>query len=64
MLQSIAKRRGETMASVLRDIIDAYLHAPVRAAEADPFQKVIGIGKGDGSAVAENYEDYLYGEKS
>jgi hypothetical protein len=64
MLRSLARRRGKSLAAVLRDIIDSYLQAPAPTAATDPFQRVIGIGKGDGSAVAENYEDYLYGEKS
>ena len=28
-----------------------------------PVHGVIGIGKGDGSAVAENDADFLYGDK-
>jgi len=63
LLRSLARRNGKTLAAVLREILDAYLHAPAGAAGQDPFRRVIGIGKGDGSAVAENYEDYLYGEE-
>ena len=64
MLKSLARRRGSTLAAVIRDIIKAGLNPSPAAAKSDPFNHVIGIGKGDGSAVAENYEDYLYGEKS
>jgi hypothetical protein len=48
---------------VLRDIVDAHLKAPPATVHGDPFRGVIGIGEGDGTAVAENYENYLYGEK-
>jgi hypothetical protein len=64
MLKSLARRREITLAAVIRDIIKAGINPPPTAAKSDPFSQVIGIGKGDGSAVAENYEDYLYGEKS
>lgn len=64
LLRSLARRKGKSLAAVLRDILDAYLQAPVGTAFQDPFRRVIGIGKGDGSAVAEDYEDYLYGEES
>jgi hypothetical protein len=64
MLRSLARRKGKSLAAILRDIIDFYLQAPAGTAKKDPFHRVIGIGKGDGSAVAENYENYLYGEKS
>jgi hypothetical protein len=64
MLKSIATRKGITLAAVIRDIIKASLNPSPAAAKSDSFNQVIGIGKGDGSAVAENYEDYLYGEKS
>jgi hypothetical protein len=63
LLRSLARRKGRSLAAVLRDILDAYLQAPARATRQDPFRRVIGIGKGDGSRVAENYEDYLYGEE-
>ncbi len=52
------------MAALIREILDDYLCGKASAARRDPLRHAIGIGKGDGSAVAENYEDFLYGEKS
>jgi plasmid stability protein len=63
MLQSRARREGKSLAAIIRDILDAYLCGSRMPVAADPFRRVIGIGKGDGSAVAQNYEDYLYGEE-
>jgi spermidine synthase len=63
LLRSLARRKGKSLAAVLRDILDAYLKAPTGTAHSDPFRRVIGLGEGDGAAVAENYEDYLYGEE-
>jgi hypothetical protein len=51
------------MAALIREILDAYLGGRALTARRDPLHRVIGIGEGDGAAVAENYEDYLYGGK-
>jgi len=62
LLQSLARRQGKSLAGVVRDILNGYFRGAAAAGTQDPFHRVIGIGKGDGSAVAESYEDYLYGE--
>jgi hypothetical protein len=62
LLRSRARRESKSLAAVIRDILDASLEGSAAAAK-DPLRAVIGIGKGDGSAVAENYEDFLYGER-
>ena len=61
MLKTRARREGKTLASVIREILDAHLKGG-KAAE-DPFDAVIGIAEGDGSAVAENHAEYLYGKR-
>ncbi len=61
MLRSRARREGKTMASVIRDILADYLSPKQATGSKDSFTQVIGIGRGDGSPVAENFEDYLYG---
>ena len=62
LLQSRARREGKSMAAVIRGMLDAHLGRGTKSRDA--FSQVIGIGKGDGSAVAENYENYLYAEES
>lgn len=61
MLKTRARREGKTLASVIREILDAHLKG-AKPAE-DPFDAVIGLAKGDGSAVAENHAEYLYGKR-
>lgn len=63
LLRSRARRESKSLAAVIRNILDASLGGSATAPVRDPLRAVIGIGKGDGSAVAENYEDFLYGEK-
>lgn len=64
MLRSRSRREGKSLAAVIREALDAHFGDPAARGAHDPFLKVIGIGKGDGAAVAENYQDYLYGEKN
>jgi hypothetical protein len=63
LLRSRARRESKSLAAVIRNILDASLGGSATTPVRDPLRAVIGIGKGDGSAVAENYEDFLYGEK-
>lgn len=63
ILRTRAKRESKSLAALIREILDEHLsRAPIRG-RRDPLAEVIGLGEGDGSAVAENYEDYLYGER-
>lgn len=64
ILKSRARREGKSMAAVIREILDEYLGGKSSMRRPDPLRRAIGIGKGDGAAVAENYQDFLYGDKS
>lgn len=59
-LVNFAKKRKESIAQAVRDLIDAFRKKKV--SKRDPLFEVCGIVK-DKPDVAENYEDYLYGEK-
>ena len=61
MLRSRARQKGKSMASIIREILDDYLRGTGNPSR-DPLLGVIGIGAGDGTAVAEHYEDFLYGK--
>jgi hypothetical protein len=55
MLRARARREGKSLAAVIREIIDAHLGAAPRPEASDDFTRVIGLGTGDGSRVAERY---------
>lgn len=59
-LTARARREGTTLAGLIRDLLRRALGG-LGASEPDPFDSVIGLGAGDGAAVAENHADYLYG---
>lgn len=56
-----AKRRGQSVAQAVRDLIDERMRSTGRSKKTDPLWKIVGIAEGDGSPVAENDEEYLYG---
>lgn len=62
LLRSRARREGKSLASIIREILDQHFRGDAPS-PADPLAAVIGIGSGNGAAVAEHYEDYLYGEE-
>ena len=63
ILRARARRLGSTLAAVIREILDAHLGRGDEGRPHDPVDDVIGIAKGDGSAVAENHAVYLYGKR-
>ena len=58
-----AKAEGKSIAQVVRDLIDASRSKPSSDWLKDPIWNMVGSVEGDGSAVAENHKDYLYGDK-
>ena len=63
LLRSRARREGKTLASLIREALDEYLAGKAAQPGKDPLHRVIGIGDGDGAAVAENCDEYLYGDR-
>lgn len=58
-----AKSRGKSIAQIVRDLIDEDRSRPSAKWKKDSIWKMVGMFKGDGSAVAEHVDDYLYGDK-
>jgi hypothetical protein len=60
-LRHEARRRRTSMAAVVREMIEDRIRARGRIPRDHPFRDIIGIGRGDGSPVSENHDEYLYG---
>ncbi len=58
-----AKTLGKSLAQVVRDLIDTDRSKRSATWKKDSIWKMVGAFKGDGSAVAEHVDDYLYGDK-
>jgi len=57
-LKNLAKSKNESMAEIVRYIINYYKS---KTSEKDSLYEVMGIGNIKDN-LASNYEDYLYGE--
>ena len=54
-----ARRRGVSLAALIRSLIDEHLGrdtAPV----PDPLDELFGIGRGDGEAIGREHNRFLY----
>lgn len=63
LLTREARRRGVSLASVVRSLVTEQLRSPSRAAAKSPLAAITGIGAGDGQAVGSNHNEFLYGRK-
>ncbi len=63
-LQREARLGRTSMAAVIREMIEDKMRARRRILVGHPFQNIIGLGRGDGSPVSENHDQYLYGWRS
>lgn len=63
LLMREARRRGVSLASIVRSLVTEQLRSPSRTAGKSPLAAITGIGKGDGQAVGSNHNEFLYGQK-
>lgn len=59
-LVDLAQRKKESLAQIIRDLLDEHMKRQIKKPTDDPLFKVVGIGKGDGQPIAKDYESYLY----
>lgn len=58
-----ARRRGVSLASVVRTLVTEQLRSPPRASGKSPLASITGLGEGDGQAVGRHHNEFLYGRK-
>lgn len=61
-LKRAAKRRGVSMAQLLREAAQRAVREQETGA-ADPLEGLIGAGQGDATDIAESHDHYLYGTR-
>ena len=59
-LAAEARRRGISLAALIRRLIDEFPGSD-RPPEQDPLEAVIGVGSGTGGAVGREHNRHLYG---
>ncbi len=55
-----ARRRGTSLAALIRGLIDEHLGRD-QPPEEDPLEGLVGIGEGTGEAVGREHNHHLYG---
>jgi hypothetical protein len=55
-----ARRRGISLAALIRGLIDEHLGRK-QPPEKDPLDGLVGIGEGTGEPVGRKHDRYLYG---
>jgi hypothetical protein len=55
-----ARRRGISLAALIRGLIDDHLGRSQQPEEEDPLEGLVGIGEGSGEAVGQAHDRYLY----
>ncbi|MBK1706060.1 hypothetical protein CKO40_16230 [Halochromatium glycolicum] len=57
-----ARRRGISLAALIRSLIDEHLGRD-QPPEKDPLDALIGVGEGSGEAVGRDHNHFLYGKQ-
>ena len=63
LLMREARRRGVSLAAVVRTLVTEQLRPPLRASSKTPLASITGLGEGDGQAVGSRHNEFLYGRK-
>lgn len=54
-----ARRRGISLAALIRSLIDEHLEADEPSPE-DPLDSITGIGRGGGASIGRDHNQHLY----
>lgn len=61
LLGEEARRRGLSLAGLIRNLVDDYFEHKKPMPE-DPLDALVGIGKGNGEPIGREHNRHLYGE--
>ena len=61
-LKTLSKRTGKPISQIVRECLTKVLGQPDLSKGKPPSFRFIGTGKGNGEAVAEHHDDFLYGK--
>ena len=59
-LKELAEKEGKSISQIFRELIDEKLELREGEIEKDPIFEIIGMGTGEGSAVAREHDKILY----
>jgi len=62
LLGEEARRRGISLAALIRGLIDEHLRSRGPSPSEDPLDALVGIGKGGGAPIGREHNRHLYGK--
>ena len=62
VLRETAAQTHKRLSSLIRDIISEKLTTSTAPLRVDPIFSIVGMASGDGTNVAKNHDDVLYGD--
>lgn len=63
ILIDISKKTKKSLSGIIRDLITENFSKKMVKSKKDSIMGIIGLGAGDGSAVAKEHDKFLYGKK-
>ncbi|NOZ69887.1 MAG: hypothetical protein GXP46_11760 [Deferribacteres bacterium] len=63
MLLDESRKTKKSLSKIIRDMMSEKFKEQIAKSGADPLFEIIGIGSGDGSAVAREHDNFLYGKR-
>ncbi len=63
MLLDESRKTKKSLSKIIRDMMSEKFKEQIAKSGADTLSEIIGIGSGDGSAVAREHDNFLYGKR-
>jgi hypothetical protein len=63
MLLDLSKKTRKSISAIIRDLVEEKLSKKPAGLESDPLKGIVGMGEGDGTAVAREHDEILYGSR-
>lgn len=63
MLLDLSRKTSKSLSAIIRDLVEEKFSKSSSALKSDPLFGIVGLASGDGSAVAREHDEHLYGKR-
>lgn len=63
MLLDLSRKTRRSISAIIRDLVEDKFSRKPADLKADPLFGIVGMGKGDGTSVAREHDEVLYGSR-
>jgi hypothetical protein len=61
MLLDLSRKTRRSISAIIRDLVEEKLSKKPADLKSDPLFGIVGMGEGDGTSVAREHDEVLYG---